>query len=58
MDIDGLGYFREPRLVDLEPIHTKGQALHSQSALIIGGQDAPVLVRLTNDLNRGFHRET
>jgi len=48
----------EPRLFDLEFIQAIGQALQSQSALVIGAEGAPILVCLAVDLNRGFHPET
>ena len=57
MDIDRLRYLGEPWLPDLDLINTIGQTLESQYPLIIGVEDTPVLVRLTDDLNRGFHRE-
>jgi hypothetical protein len=37
-----LRYFREPRQVDLELIHIKGQALQSQSALVVGAENTTV----------------
>ena len=58
MEIDGLRYLRKSRLADLNLVHTKRQALQSQSALVIGAEDAPVLICLADNLNRGFHRET
>jgi len=58
MDIDRLRYLREPRLVNLDLIHTIGHALQIQSALIVGAEDAPILVRFTDDLNLGSHDET
>jgi hypothetical protein len=58
MDIDGLRYFRETRWVNIELIRTKREVLHDQTALVVGVEDASVLVRLTDDLNRGFHSLT
>src|SRR5215469_18493667 len=58
MDIERLRHLREPWLVDLDLINTIRQTLESQCPLIIGAEDTPVLVRLADDLNRGFHPET
>jgi hypothetical protein len=56
MDIDGLRYLCKPKLMDLELIHSIRQTLQSQSALVIRAEDAPVLIRLADNLNRGSHR--
>ena len=58
MEIDGLRYFRKSRLADLNLVHTKRQAVQGQNALVIGAEDAPILICFADNLNRGFHCET
>jgi len=58
MDIYSFGYRRKTGLPDFELIDAVRQALDIQAALIVGRQIISILVRLADDLNCCFYRET
>ena len=58
MNFDRFGYVRKARLLNFELIDAVGQALHIEVTLIVGRKSVAILIRLADDLNRGFHAET
>src|SRR5579872_1088971 len=58
MYIDRLQYLRKSGMTDLDLVHAKWQPFQRQCSLLVRAQSSPILVRLTRDLNRGFHRQS
>jgi hypothetical protein len=58
MHVDRLRHRCKPRLADFEPIRPIGETLQRQGAFIVCAEGAPVLIRLADNLDRGFYCET